>query len=104
MSKSNQPVLTAPVGVAFTIKMETDKAVIVENLSIAGQPYISSTNLPKMYVANMVTKDDTTTAQVESWIVKQRFDELYSPNAQVNAQALLEQKYPKAEVQALPWD
>ena len=57
MSKSNQPELSAPVGVAFTIKMETDKAIIVDNLSIAGQPYISSTNLPKMYVSNMVTKD-----------------------------------------------
>ena len=101
MSKS----LQSPVGVTFTIKMETDKAFIVEDLQIMGKPYISSTNLPKMYVDNIKTnKDGVTTASVESWIIEQRYDELYSEDANINAQKLLSKKFSSTEVEQLPWD
>ena len=101
MSKS----LQSPVGVTFTIKMETDKAFIVEDLQIMGKPYISSTNIPKMYVDNAKTdKDGVTLASVESWIIEQRYDELYSEDANINAQKLLSKKFSSAEVEQLPWD
>ena len=101
MSKS----LQSPVGVTFTIKMETDKAFIVEDLQIMGKPYISSTNLPKMYVDNAKTdKNGVTTADVESQFIAQRYDELYSEDAKINAQKLLSKKFSSAEVEAMPWD
>lgn len=101
MSKS----LQSPVSVTFTIKMETDKAFIVEDLQIMGKPYISSTNLPKMYVDNAKTnKEGVTSASVESWIIEQRYDELYSEDANINAQKLLSKKFSSTEVEQLPWD
>jgi len=100
--KSN---LTSPVNVTFTIKMETDKALIVEDLQINGKPYIASTNLPKMYVDNSTTnKDGVTSASVESWIIEQRYNELYSEDAKINAQKLLSKKFSSSEVEAMPWD
>ncbi len=103
MSKS----LQSPVRVTFTINeaYTTNKAFIVKDLQINGKPYISSTNLPKMYVDNAKTnKDGVTTADVESWIIEQRYDELYSEDAKINAQKLLSKKFSAAEVEAMPWD
>ena len=103
MSKS----LESPVKVTFTINeaYTTDKAYIVRDLQINGKDYISSTNLPKMYVDNAKTnKDDVTSASVESWIIEQRYDELYSEDAKINAQKLLSKKFSSAEVEQMPWD
>ena len=85
--------------------MDTDKAIIAENIQLNGQDYISSTNLPKMYTVIHSTNDNgVTSADVESWVLKQRAEELYNPNKQDVAKELLAVRYSQDEVEAMPWD
>lgn len=73
--------LDIPVPVSFQVKMETDKAFIVQNVELQGTLVIPETNLPKMYcnllksVAGGAKSPDATKAEVESWVLKQRIEE-----------------------------
>ncbi len=105
MAKTKSISLESPVSVTFTVKMETDKAIIAENIQLNGQDYISSTNLPKMYTVIHNTDDNgVTSADVESWVLKQRAEELYNPNKRDVAKELLAVRYSQDEVEAMPWD
>ena len=85
--------------------METEKAIIAENIQLNDQDYISSTNLPKMYTVIHNTDDNgVTTADVESWVLKQRAEELYNPSKQDVVKDLLAVKFSQDEVDAMPWD
>lgn len=67
--------LEIPVPVTFNIKMETDKAFIVSNVTLQKQIVVPETNIPKMYCNLGKTSNDVTPADVESWVLKQRIEE-----------------------------
>lgn len=96
--------LESPVQIQFTIKTETERAIIAENVKLAGQDYLSSTNLPKMYTNITGVEDGVVTADVEEWVIEQRAKELYNPNRSDVAKKLLALKYTEQEVEAMPWD
>ena len=107
MSKTKElPIvsLESPVTVQFTIKMETEKAIIAENITLQGADYIQSTNLPKMYTNIVNVEDGIVTAHVEEWVLEQRAKELYNPDRNDVAKKLLALKYSEQEVDAMPWD
>lgn len=61
---------------SFNIKMETEKALIVENIMVGETLLVREANLPKIYVDGSKTdKKGTTTAYVEKWVLAQRRDE-----------------------------
>lgn len=96
--------LESPVEITFTIKMETEKAIIAENIKLAGADYIQSTNLPMVYTNIKSVDDDIVTADVEEWVLEQRAKELYNPDRNDVAKKLLALKYSEQEVDAMPWD
>jgi|TARA_R100000231_G_C5328065_1_gene165502 hypothetical protein len=98
--KSN--VLENPTPVSFTIKMDTDKAYIVDDLTIAGKPFIANAVLPKMYTNITATNKNVTTADVEYWILEQRYNE-ESQSSNEGVQKLLSLKYSNAELADLPF-
>lgn len=69
--------LEIPIPVTFTIKMETDKAFIVNNVIIKEKTYLKEAVLPKMYTDIQMEEDEfgSTVAYVEKWVLKQRHDE-----------------------------
>ena len=69
--------LEIPIPVQFTIKMETDKAYIVNNVTIKDKTYLKEAVLPKMFTEFTSKEDEfgVTNANVEKWVLKQRHDE-----------------------------
>ena len=67
--------LEIPIPVSFEVKMETDKAYIVNNVTVQNQIVVAETNIPKMYCNVIKTKTNVTSAEVESWVLKQRIEE-----------------------------
>lgn len=64
------------VQVTFTIKMETVRAYIVNDIKINGKPFIKECNLPKSTTEIVkTTKSNVTTANVEEWVLRQRKQE-----------------------------
>jgi hypothetical protein len=63
------------IPVTFTIKMETERAIIVNNIMLANKPYINEAVLPKIYTEILSEKDNVTEANVEKWILQQRYVE-----------------------------
>ena len=87
--------LENPIPVTFKIKMETDKAHIVTDVTINSIPYIKETVLPKMYtiitkVKKTKGKPDVINAFVEKWVIKQRKEEATVKNIEENVAELLE--------------
>jgi len=67
--------LEIPIPVSFEVKMETDKAYIVNNVTVQNKVVVAETNIPKMYCNVIKEKTDVTSAEVESWVLKQRIEE-----------------------------
>lgn len=67
--------LEIPIPVQFTIKMETERAFIVNNVMLKNKLYINEAVLPKMYTIINATKDNVTSATVEKWVLQQRYTE-----------------------------
>jgi hypothetical protein len=67
--------LEIPIPVTFTIKMETERAFIVNEVMLEDNLYISEAVLPKMYTDIQSTNDNVTSANVEKWVLQQRYTE-----------------------------
>jgi hypothetical protein len=67
--------LEIPIPVTFTIKLETERAFIVNDVMLKDSLYINEAVLPKMYTDILKTKDNVTSANVEKWILQQRYTE-----------------------------
>lgn len=64
------------VEVKFTVKMETERAYIVQNVQLLGKSFITECNFPKMATdIKSTTKAGITTAMVEEWVLRQRKEE-----------------------------
>lgn len=82
--------LDIPIPVQFSIKMETDKAYIVNNVTIQDTEYVKEAVLPKMYTIIEATDDKfITTAKVEKWVLQQRRDEEKNVDVDMHVQELL---------------
>jgi len=67
--------LEIPIPVTFTIKLETERAFIANNVMLKNKLYIQEAVLPKMYTIINATIDDVTSATVEKWVLQQRYTE-----------------------------
>lgn len=68
--------LEIPIPVTFTIKMETERAFIVNDVMLKNKLYINEAVLPKMYTDIKSTDDNhVTSADVEKWVLQQRYTE-----------------------------
>lgn len=67
--------LEIAIPVTFKIKMETERAFIVNNVMLKDKLYINEAVLPKMYTIINATHDDVTNATVEKWVLQQRYTE-----------------------------
>jgi len=67
--------LEIPIPVTFTIKMETERAFIVNDVMLKNNLYIHEAVLPKMYTDIKSTDDNVTSANVEKWVLQQRYTE-----------------------------
>ena len=81
--------LEIPIPVKFEIKIETDKAIIAQNIMLQDQYYISEGVIPKIYVNINATKDGITTADVEKWVLQQRYTEENTVDIQSHVDELL---------------
>jgi hypothetical protein len=67
--------LEIPIPVTFTIKLETERAYIVNNVILSGELYVREAVLPKMFTIIKATKNENTSALVEKWVLQQRYIE-----------------------------
>ena len=68
------------VEVKFTVKMETERAYIVQDVQLLGKPFITECNFPKMATdIKSTTNAGITTAMVEEWVLRQREEEIATP-------------------------
>ena len=81
--------LEIPIPVKFEIKIETDKALIAQNIMLQDQHYISEGVIPKMYVNVNGTEDGITSADVEKWVLQQRYTEENTVDIQSHVDELL---------------
>jgi hypothetical protein len=83
--------LQIPIPVSFELILETDKALIVKDIKINGDNFLSECNIPKMYATDLnEQKDGTYTANVEKWVLKQRKDETVNVNIEREIADLME--------------
>ena len=81
--------LEIPIPVKFEIKIETDKAIIAQNIMLQDQHYISEGVIPKIYVNVNATDDGITSADVEKWVLQQRYTEENTVDIQSHVDELL---------------
>lgn len=81
--------LEIAIPVTLEIKMETDKAIIANNIMLQGQHYISEGVIPKMFININVTEDGITSAEVEKWVLQQRYTEENTVDIQAHVDELL---------------
>lgn len=81
--------LEIAIPVTLEIKMETDKAIIANNIMLQGQRYISEGVIPKMFININVTEDGITSAEVEKWVLQQRYTEENTVDIQSHVDELL---------------
>lgn len=67
--------LEIPIPVTFTIKMETERAFIVNDVMLKDKLYINEAVLPKMYTVVEDVNGNVTSANVEKWVLQQRYTE-----------------------------
>lgn len=67
--------LEIPIPVTFTIKMETERAFIVNDIMLKDKLYINEAVLPKMYTVVEDVNGNVTSANVEKWVLQQRYTE-----------------------------
>lgn len=83
--------LQIPIPVSFDLVLETDKALIVKDVKINGDDFLSECNIPKMYATDLNKQDDGSyTANVEKWVLKQRKDETVNVNIEREIAELME--------------
>jgi len=81
--------LEIAIPVKFEIKIETDKALIAQNIMLQDQLYINEGVIPKMYVNINGTEDGIVTANVEKWVLQQRYTEENTVDIQSHVDELL---------------
>lgn len=81
--------LEIPIPVTFTIKLETKRAFIVNNVMLKGSLYINEAVLPKMYTDILKTKKNVTSANVEKWILQQRYTEENTVDVEAHVNELI---------------
>jgi len=81
--------LEIPIPVKFEIKIETEKAIIAQNIMLQDQYYISEGVIPKIYVNINATEEGITTADVEKWVLQQRYTEENTVDIQSHVDELL---------------
>jgi len=94
------------IPVTFKLKMETERAYIVTELHVSNMPYITEAVLPKMLVDADVTKEDDNgfiSANVEKWVLEQRYNEEANQAASDGVKELLNLKYSEKELADLPF-
>jgi len=64
--------LQIPIHCSFTIGMTTDKAIIAEDLYVAGQYFLQRAVLPKMCIDNLQVDGAQGLADVDKWVLMQR--------------------------------
>lgn len=81
--------LEIAIPVTFTIKMETERAFIVNNVMLKDKLYINEAVLPKMYTIINATNDNVTSATVEKWVLQQRYTEENTVDVDAHVEELL---------------
>ena len=82
--------LEIPIPVTFTIKMETERAFIVNNVMLKNNLYINEAVLPKMYTEiNKTDNNHVTSANVEKWVLQQRYTEENTVDVEAHVEELL---------------
>ena len=81
--------LEIPIPVTFTIKMKTERAFIVNDVMLKDNLYISEAVLPKMYTDIQSTKKNVTSANVEKWVLQQRYTEENTVDVEAHVNELL---------------
>jgi hypothetical protein len=81
--------LEIPIPVTFTIKMETERAFIVNNVMLKNKLYINEAVLPKMYTDIKSNNDNVTSADVEKWVLQQRYTEENTVDVEAHVEELL---------------
>lgn len=77
--------LQVPIPVTFSLKMQTEKAFILQSIAIDETVVVQEAVIPKMYV----TMDSQSSGQIESWVIAQRIQEEKQKNVEQAKQELL---------------
>lgn len=78
--------LQIPIPVTFKIKMETERALILTDISLDGQIIVQEGVIPKM-CANVTDKNN---GFIESWVIEQRIKEEKLKNVEDAKRNILE--------------
>jgi hypothetical protein len=81
--------LEIPIPVTFKIKMETERAFIVNDVMLKNNLYINEAVLPKMYTNIKSIDDNVTSADVEKWVLQQRYTEENTVDVEAHVEELL---------------
>ena len=81
--------LEIPIPVTFTIKMETERAFIVNDVMLKDKLYINEAVLPKMYTDVQDVNGNVTSANVEKWVLQQRYTEENTVDVDAHVEELL---------------
>ena len=77
--------LQVPIPVTFSLKMQTEKALILQSIAIDDTVVVQEAVIPKMYV----TTDSQSSGHIESWVIAQRIQEEKQKNVEQAKQELL---------------
>ncbi|MEN8857279.1 MAG: hypothetical protein ABF260_04360 [Flavobacteriaceae bacterium] len=81
--------LEIPIPVTFNIKMETERAYIVQDVKLLGKQYINEAVLPKKLVNILDDVGGLLSANVEKWVLQQRYVEENTVDVEAHINELL---------------